>query len=227
MAEPKPLASLSGSLLARKGGARPAMRRQMQLPGTVSHINGHDDLGWNDMGYDVDPHHTLAESTRPTDHGLSPMGGLHGDEQSVRQVMDAAADRASVDPIVPEGPVSHDAEPPLVHRHFQRIAEEIAPAHAPEPIAETVNETVADPVVVLPVVAKAAPKAKAPRARAGTKGAFAFTLRLDPERHLRLRLASATSNRSAQHILIALVDDFLADQPEIAAFAAKLPVSAR
>ena len=224
MAEPKPLASLSGSLLARKGGARPAMRRQMQLPGTVPHMNGHDDLGWNDMGYDVDPHHTLAESTRPTDHGLSPMGGLHGDEQSVRQVMDAAADRASVDPIVPEGPVSHDAEPPLVHRHFQRIAEEIS--HAP--VAETVTETIAAPAVVaLPVAAKAPAKAKAPRARAGTKGAFAFTLRLDPERHLRLRLASATSNRSAQHILIALVDEYLADQPEIAAFAAKLPASAR
>lgn len=219
MADPKPLASLSGALLARKGGARPAMRRQMQMPGTVAHINGHDDLGWNDMGYDVDPHHTLAESTRPTDHGLSPMGSLHGEGQSVRQVMDAAADRASVDPIVPEGPVSRDAEPPLVHRHFQRIAEEIAPA--PEPVVEAV----ADPVVALPVAAKA--KAKAPRARAGTKGAFAFTLRLDPERHLRLRLASATSNRSAQHILIALVDEFLADQPEIAAFAAKLPASAR
>jgi hypothetical protein len=219
MSEPKPLASLSGALLARKGGARPAMRRQMQLPGTVSHIHGHDDLGWNDMGYDVDPHHTLAESTRPTDHGLSPMGSLNGETQSVRQVMDAAADRASIDPIVPQGPVSHDAEPPLVHRHFQRIAEEIAPA--PEPVA------VAPAVVALPVAAKAPAKAKAPRARAGTKGAFAFTLRLDPERHLRLRLASATSNRSAQHILIALVDDFLADQPEIAAFAAKLPASAR
>lgn len=221
MSEPKPLASLSGALLARKGGARPAMRRQMQLPGTVAHISGHDDLGWNDMGYDVDPHHTLAESTRPTDHGLSPMGSLNGGDQSVRQVMDAAADRASIDPIVPEGPVSHDAEPPLVHRHFQRIAEEIAPA--PEPVAEIV----ADPVVVLPVATKAPAKPRAPRARAGTKGAFAFTLRLDPERHLRLRLASATSNRSAQHILIALVDDFLADQPEIAAFAAKLPASAR
>lgn len=227
MAEPKPLASLSGSLLARKGGARPAMRRQMQLPGTAPQMNGHDDLGWNDMGYDVDPHHTLAESTRPTDHGLSPMGAQHGEEQSVRQVMDAAADRASVDPIVPEGPVSHDAEPPLVHRHFQRIVEEIAHVPAVDAAPEPVAEVVAGPVVVLPVVAKTPAKARPPRARAGTKGAFAFTLRLDPERHLRLRLASATSNRSAQHILIALVDDFLADQPEIAAFAAKLPVSAR
>lgn len=56
MGEPKPLASLSAGLLARKGGARPAMRRQPLGSGPApTNAAGYDDLGWNDMGYDVDP----------------------------------------------------------------------------------------------------------------------------------------------------------------------------
>ena len=48
-------ASLSSTLLARKGGAKPAMRPQSAL------ISGHaaaasvEDLGWNDMGTDEEP----------------------------------------------------------------------------------------------------------------------------------------------------------------------------
>ena len=42
-------ASLSSGLLARKGGAKPAMRRQNYInpQGDVS-----EDLGWNDMGHE-------------------------------------------------------------------------------------------------------------------------------------------------------------------------------
>ena len=59
MSEPKPLASLSSSLLARKGGAKPAMRRQgMAFPAGADQEN--DDLGWNDMGYDANPDHAEA-----------------------------------------------------------------------------------------------------------------------------------------------------------------------
>ena len=52
----KPTASLVPSLLARKGGARPAMR--LQLKPLQQCESGHpeelDDLGWNDMGYTED-----------------------------------------------------------------------------------------------------------------------------------------------------------------------------
>lgn len=52
----KPVASLAPSLLARKGGARPAMR--LQLKPLQQFESGHaeelDDLGWNDMGYTED-----------------------------------------------------------------------------------------------------------------------------------------------------------------------------
>ena len=57
MTEPKPFASLSPSLLARKGSAKPAMRPQsFRFNGDGSGMPvAHeplDDLGWNDMGDD-------------------------------------------------------------------------------------------------------------------------------------------------------------------------------
>jgi hypothetical protein len=56
MGEPKPLASLSSTLLARKGQAKPAMRPQGY--GSFGNpFNGQDDLGWNDMGHD--PRHPV------------------------------------------------------------------------------------------------------------------------------------------------------------------------
>ena len=71
MGEPKPPASLSAGLLARKGGARPAMRRQPLGSGPAPmNPGGYDDLGWNDMGYDVDPDQS-AEPTRMLD--LKPL----------------------------------------------------------------------------------------------------------------------------------------------------------
>ena len=49
MNDPRPFASLSSGLLARKGAARPAMRPQ----GFAPHA-GFEDLGWNDMGQEPD-----------------------------------------------------------------------------------------------------------------------------------------------------------------------------
>lgn len=248
MAEPKPLASLSAGLLARKGAATPAMRRQVVLPGMNGHAvngHGHDDLGWNDMGYDVDPMPQAAEPVRNGSHGLSPMVSHTDDNEDriVRDALSAAVDQAidsppkpsvrfesaRVEPIQPDMAVPESNHELVVHRHQQRLVAEIAPEPlapiAPQPEqAVTAEPDVKAPVIAPVAVAKPqAARAARPRVSAGSKGAFAFTLRLDPERHLRLRLASATSNRSAQQILISLVDDFLAGQPEIAAFAAQLP----
>jgi len=44
------------------------------------------------------------------------------------------------------------------------------------------------------------------RAAPGSRGKAAFTLRLDPDRHLRLRLLSALSHKSAQQIVTAALD---------------------
>lgn len=47
------------------------------------------------------------------------------------------------------------------------------------------------------------------RAVAGAKDRSAFTLRLDPERHLKLRLVGARTHRSAQSLLIEALDRLL------------------
>ena len=63
MSEPKPFASLSSGLLARKGAARPAMKPQGfgQMGG-----GNLEDLGWNDMGFE--PPKPAAVPIRDADH---------------------------------------------------------------------------------------------------------------------------------------------------------------
>ena len=245
MSEPKPLASLSAGLLARKGAARPAMRRQSQALG--SGFAGQDDLGWNDMGYDVDPNDAAHDIGMAAGHGLSPMVST----------VDSPAESV-VQPMIGDAPIAPPADEPEVRYQQARLERQLAAQEsqivAPVPVAA--EPVVAEPVAAAPVqaepvlppaaiaapfvaqpavvlerapaapVAKRASPPRAPRVRAGARGNFAFTLRLDPDRHLRLRLASAMTNRSAQQILTALVDDYFANQPEIDACAKQVPASA-
>jgi len=62
---------------------------------------------------------------------------------------------------------------------------------------------------------------RAQRAAPGTKAKAAFTLRLDPDRHLKLRLACAVNGRSAQQIVTDAVDQLLRQMPELDAMAEK------
>lgn len=149
----KPAAALTGGLLARKGMARPAMRRQL-VPGAggASPQPVEDDLGWNDMGDDLPP--------PPAAPAPSPVA-LH-----------LAAIEAGLDK-----PAELEADQPPAKR--------------------------------------AALKLRAVGARKS-----AFTLRIDAERHLRLRLLSAVSNRSAQQLLIQALDQLIAENPNIEKLAA-------
>lgn len=88
--------------------------------------------------------------------------------------------------------------PPPVHRQQERIAQSFGE-----------RET-------MPVAQSVVP----------SKGRTAFTLRLDADRHLRLRLACAVGNRSAQQVVTEALDAFLDRQPgldSLAAQAGKLP----
>ncbi|BBB11361.1 hypothetical protein [Sphingopyxis sp. FD7] len=213
MGEPKPLASLSAGLLARKGGARPAMRRQPlgSGPAPIGSM-GYDDLGWNDMGYDVDPDQS-SEPARMVD--LKPLltGSVLAHNVEAEHAVDESeghdlvAGRLDVDPGA-EDVVAEASDVPEVVRQQESLIERVA--------------AVARKVEARP---EPAPKKdKAPRAvRAREKAAF--TLRLDAERHLRLRLASAITNRSSQLILTDLLDDYLASLPEIEAMASRLPAA--
>jgi hypothetical protein len=57
-------------------------------------------------------------------------------------------------------------------------------------------------------------------------GKAAFTLRLDQDRHLRLRLASALHNVSAQVLVTEALDHFLQSLPEVDELARQLPPQA-
>ena len=74
MNEPKPFASLSSGLLARKGAAKPAMRPQGfgQMGGSI------EDLGWNDMGYSAPlPSEAFpAVDAEPREHVPSSIAAL-------------------------------------------------------------------------------------------------------------------------------------------------------
>lgn len=96
-----------------------------------------------------------------------------------------------------------------------------------EAIEESVEEAVPVPAPAIeraPADVVELPKRTIPVA-AGKKAAF--TLRLDTERHLRLRLACAVTGRSAQHIVAEALDEFLAMIPEIDALAAQVPAKRR
>src|SRR3990170_6756322 len=99
MSEPKTFASLGPTLLARKGGAKPAMRPQLApLTGMAGaqaaqavapDLEQLEDLGWNDMGQDDD------EADDPIAHeaqvfALTPAPANVEAEAQTREV-DAAA----------------------------------------------------------------------------------------------------------------------------------------
>lgn len=152
MDDAKPIASLSPRLLARKGGAKPAMRPQYQALGWTdaepvdaaleSPEQSHDDLGWNDMGDEASP---------------------GGSKSRVLHLM-----------------------PPMIVRQREGLAAAIA-APATEPGTVVRRSALED----------------------GRRAAF--TLRVDAERHLRLRMACAVKNRSAQQLVTEALDRVLAE----------------
>lgn len=101
-----------------------------------------------------------------------------------------------------------------------------------EPVADEV-ETVDEDEIDVPTVADIVPmpakradtmrRPRRPRAQPGSKEKAAFTLRLDKQRHLKLRLASAVTGQSAQKMLIEALDRMLEEMPELEALAENAP----
>lgn len=208
----KPLASLSSGLLARKGQARPAMRPQGY--GGFGAIPGQqDDLGWNDMGHDVPPAPHIAQ--------VPPV---------VRQQAQLQEEFA---------PVPQAYEPPAAPRdttpHVELEEQEEAFAPPPAPVGEVPPAPVAParvesvPVepapaeVVRPVSVATARRLDRETAAKTRHGKAAFTLRLDHDRHLRLRIASALCHRSAQILVTEALDAFLQSLPEVGTLVSQLP----
>jgi len=200
MSEPKPFASLSSGLLARKGAAKPAMRPQSFGP-----IGGIEDLGWNDMGYAPQPYGPHPEvEEEPREHvpssiaALTPAPRSHEPEKAPE----------------PETPAVVEQQRAIV-ASFSAEVEAPTPPHPVMPTRDMAP--VSAPVVAMP---------RKPRQAPGSNGKAAFTLRLEPERHLKLRLACAIRHRSAQQIVSEALDEFLDGLPELASLAQQLPAKA-
>jgi hypothetical protein len=115
----------------------------------------------------------------------------------------------SIAPVATPVEVSAAPKPPVLVAR-----EELQEAIAPEPLPE--------PTPVSVAVAK-----RITREVRAKSGKAAFTLRLDPHRHLRLRLASATRHRSSQALMIDALDALLATLPEVEALAQQLDSAAQ
>lgn len=222
MNEARPYASLSSGLLARKGAAKPAMRPQS--------YGGFEDLGWNDMGYGQGdapagdaPEHvpsSISALTPPPLGGRPDYADFGEEAEEVEafapdaaiesQVQAEIAGEAGPAPIVAADPVVEAAPSVVVQQ--RAILERFDGA---EEEAET-------PASAVPAKSKKAAVVSLPKRKPAPRGRkAAFTLRLDGERHLRLRLACAVTGRSAQQIVTDALDQALAAIPEIDALAAR------
>ncbi|MFA7585662.1 MAG: hypothetical protein WCY11_05625 [Novosphingobium sp.] len=237
MQEAKPFASLSPSLLARKGSARPAMRPQLQPmhqfhAATARQLD--EDLGWNDMGHDIHAPGQEVESLSVGFADTPPALAMMASEV-VPIAPAVSVDLAAVSPPVPE-----------VVRQRAEVAERVAaivgplavvaPVIAVAPVQPEAWKTEAPEMeaagreAVRPEPVMAA--AKAPTRRRATTSArrsalsegrrAAFTLRLDVDRHLKLKLAATVVGRSAQQVVTEALDAFLANVSELDALAAQV-----
>ena len=156
--------------------------------------------GFEDLGWNDMGHH-------------EPVEDIDGDDLPEHVPSSIAA-------LTPAPKLPRSDEEPEVAAQQRAIAEAFEgeeteeEAPAPEPVV------VKAPAQIVPL-----PKRRDTAASQGRKAAF--TLRLDSERHLRLRLATAVTGRSAQQLVQGALDELLATIPEIDALAARVPAKAK
>ena len=194
MTESKSFASLSPTLLARKGAAKPAMKPQwgslptystdVPAPPTGDEL---EDLGWNDMGEATTSETGEVDSTvvafGAPDEPLHQQPLTGGVPEVVRQ-QDALSGQLESDHVASDP----DREPSLLiplaaHRYARGVAKQTAAAERQSALAD------------------------------GRRAAF--TLRVDENRHLKLRLACTMQGRSAQQLVTQALDRLLEELPEL------------
>jgi hypothetical protein len=191
--------------------------------------NGLEDLGWDDMGFEPpkpaeverDPDHDafgedVVEHPRAHPTGLTPVQSpVHSQQAEI-------VDRFGASDEGDEEQVDETAE--LYEPEAGKETDsEMAPAPTPTPTLVPAPAPAQAPIAATPVAAPIAAPRRAPRPRStpGSKGKAAFTLRLDPDRHLKLRLACAVDGRSAQQLVTDALDHLLERMPDLDGLAAK------
>lgn len=174
--------------------ARKGAAKPAMRPQGFNHAAGFEDLGWNDMGHE------------PADDGFE-----HELPEHVP---------SSIAALTPAPKHVQENEPEVVAQQ-RAIAESFAPEAEDEAEAEAEAEGIEQ---AAPAEIVALPKRQpAPRAVVATGRKSAFTLRLDAERHLRLRLACAVTGRSAQQIVTGALDALIESIPEVETLAERVP----
>jgi hypothetical protein len=244
-------ASLGPALLARKGGARPAMRPQLPPPESseqeIAALADEqlEDLGWNDMGESGEGSEPRAARgpgaevipitqdfgdrpaapTSPIVHRQQKSleqrlladavmtGDEQDDEDEDQALNEAEYDLNEAEYDLNEADEDFD-EPANAYASLTPMAERL-------PAAPAVSET---PSLNPPSRTGQPRAAAAPRqpAAASTPRRAAFTLRLDADRHLKLRLAATMQGVSAQALLTEALDAMLAQFDDLEAIAARL-----
>lgn len=220
MSEPG-FASLGPSLLARKGGAKPAMRPQVAplvADETAIATLGEDqleDLGWNDMG-DSEGHGAGADIV-PINADVSADDFVSGPGPIVRRQQRRLEERVLADAVM-TGPEDADPEydeddEPVYGEAFDD-EEDYADEDEGADYAALAPAPPSEPVIVAPAPrSRAVRSAPVPAAQAGRRAAF--TLRLDADRHLKLRLAATMQGVSAQALVTEALDRLLAEYDEL------------
>ncbi len=268
-------ASLGPMLLARKGGAKPAMRPQLgplnggSPDGGKSDADALEDLGWNDMGeaderpanvVNLTPEpanpatdaeaaqQALIARTELSEAALDPPvvpSDVHRQQRDIAERMETAAPSepaptASLGSPVMSKPAKVQALPPVTDDEQDAEeeafwpgtpAQEAAPSQdnerlhyrvEPEDEAEEAEYEAPEFVPAPRQASEPAPE-PAPRRAARDQGKrAAFTLRLDQDRHLKLRLAATMRNLSAQQLVTQALDRLLDDMPELESLAAQM-----
>ena len=252
MGEPKAFASLSSGLLARKGAARPAMRPQgFGQGGSGLEDLGWNDMGFEppkpalapvrDEDHDAFGDELGEPALRNPLAALTPISSPVHDQQATIANHFAAYDEEGEDEeyidetaelYVPDAEEAGDIEDAEEEADEPIVAEAVHVVPMSKPVSVKQQAT-AKQVVALPVRAKTPPPVRAetpaparsarPRAAPGSKAKAAFTLRLDPARHLKLRLACAVTGRSAQQLVTDALDQLLGDMPELDSMAERAP----
>ena len=142
------------------------------------------------------------------DLGWNDMGHGHPPEEEADLPEHVPSSIAALTP----SPKPLKGEEPEVVAQQRAIADSFEAEDEAEPEAAPIQA----PARVVPI----APR-RAPVVANGRKAAF--TLRLDTERHLRLRLATAVTGQSAQQIVTGALDALLESIPELEALAERVP----
>jgi hypothetical protein len=202
----------------------PKIQRTNPTDAHLPHASDEEEYYGGDEGYEGEEGYEAQEAFEP----VAPIEPAAFEPEPVASIEPVAFEAEPIEPIVAE-PIA--AEPPApIELEIPEPAQPVAEVETPPVVAQQraiLERFDAEDLVVAAAAAASADPAEIvplPSRQSGAgKRKAAFTLRLDAERHLRLRLACAVTRHSAQQIVARALDEALASIPEIEALASQVP----